>query len=217
MNRQISVSLPVLILAGVCVALACALTVALMLLWSDSHSDALAEPANAPIDSTQATATGRQPAIATDTPRPTATKSATSSSVPTATESAMGSSAPSATVDVKSAATPARQETESAPTSAPLEPTSAPSTPTPVLDSPKTDPVTVKMLVGGLTLPTGRTFRQCVAKHAPGDGLYTVWVAAHYLGDGLWLVRYDWGGEMLTGYYNERTSVVNLGNMPNWC
>ena len=92
-------------------------------------------------------------------------------------------------------------------------------TPAPTVgDLPRTDPETVKQIAGGLVLPSGKTFRRCVTGGAPGtDTYYMLFVSAQYLGNGLWLVEY-WGySGMLAAYYNERTSALNVGVVPQGC
>ncbi len=77
----------------------------------------------------------------------------------------------------------------------------------------------VKRLVGGLVLPSRKTFRQCVDQFIPSDALYELYVSSSYTGNGLWVVQYLYGGipNHASGYYNERTSALIPGVVPAGC
>lgn len=227
-RRQVTVSAPMIVasmaIALLVIALAVVTTALLM------RSDGVARPSNGAAASVpqkdSPTASNR---IAGATV-PVTVIPPSQAMIPTATPGLGWEASPTSTsVPVD---TPARQSDQTvAPTSTPTTVAESDAKPTPTIaisptaDVPRTDRNTVIQIVGGATLPTGVTFRECWVKlnGGPLGGramTYGAGFSAEYLGNGLWRVA-DAVPRGQPGYisvfYNENTSALILDQVAQGC
>lgn len=226
-GRRVSVSLPVAILAGCIVLLVVALaaTVTALVTRGPNAGSNPGQGAAAVVSET--------PTAVADTPTLSTSVAASATAMFTAISTETGAAQASPSTSGQSFPTVKANDSqpviEETPTrTAPPLPTSTPTaipaatftaTPTPsptAADVPLTDGNTVRQLAGGAVLPSGITFRQCVARLFGSDAASDWGVGVVYLGNGLWRADYSVSGapDHVSVFYNERTGTTSLGDLP---